>query len=293
MMKSIFYKTLYLVALVMLISSAYLCNVHDNRRAGSSKYEPLPYLPSGKLLKGLVLGYDEALADFVWIRTVTWFGVRGRDYRDDPWLPYLINLATELDPRFLAPYEFGGLILAPEAGKPDEAIALLKRGIENVPRNTPRYWLQPFYLGYNYMIYKNDPIKAAESLEFAASFPESPKYLPLLIARLYADADDPDLGLAFINELLKNSDNTQLREALEKRAAELIITRHILFLERAVALFIQKNHRTPQNLNELVSEKVIESIPKEPLGGTYSISETGEVLSSTIGGKLKIYAPKS
>jgi hypothetical protein len=257
--------------------------------------EHLNYLPSGKFLKGMALGYDEAFADFLWVRTVGYFGAHAKTDRDFTWLTHMLKLIIVLDPRYASPYEFAGVILPSELGLRDEGIAFLEKGVLNVPKDNPRYWLQPFYLGYSYMMYKNDPIRAAKYMEMAAGYPSSPKYLPLLVSRLYSHADQPEIGMDILQSLLSHSgkdmpQNSYWRNAIEKRMKELIAAKHIALLEHAVQQYQSLYGKAPSKLEDLVNGLILPFIPDEPFGGIYYLSFDGKnVFSSRTEEKLKIH----
>jgi tetratricopeptide (TPR) repeat protein len=269
---------------LMLLTGGY------QKLAGGSRdtdqYETLNYLPSGIFLKGMALGYDEALADFLWVRTVGYFGAHVKTDQDYTWLMHMLRLTAELDPRYESPYEFAGIILPGELDQVDEGIAFLKKGIHHIPRHNPRYWLQHFYLGFNYMIYKNDPLKAAQHFKVAATFPRSPYWLPLLIARLYASDKKHDSGIAFIQKLLNDTKsqmnlNEHLRNSLLKRLKELLAAEHIAILGHAVSDYRRIYGQNPSDLDDLTQGLILPFIPIEPFGGAYYLSMTGRAVFST------------
>src|SRR6267142_694790 len=60
------------------------------------------FLPSGRVIKKLSLGYDGLLADIYWMRAVQYYG--GKRLKNDPGfrlLEPLIDIATTLDPQLL------------------------------------------------------------------------------------------------------------------------------------------------------------------------------------------------
>ena len=234
----------------------------------------------------MALGYDEAFADLLWVRTVGYYGAHAKSDRDFTWLTHMLKLIAELDPRYESPYEFAGVILPLKLSLVDEGMAFLEKGMENIPRHNPRYWLQPFYLGFCYMVYKDDALKAAEYFEKAAEFPKSPDYLPLLVSKLYARADKPGVGIDIIQSVLnaKSSDlNEQVNftKALRRRIDELVSAQYIQILEYAVSDFIKIYHRKPMVLKELVDGLILPFIPDEPNGGAYFLSPDGRTIQST------------
>ncbi len=180
------YRILRIIIVVFLISALFYVTQTLDKKYPRQSVESFLYLPSGNFLKGAALGYDEMLGDLLWIKAVGYFGGHINTDRNYQWLAHLLDVATTLDPLYQYPYEFGGVILAAEAGEVDKSIALLKKGMENVSKADPRYWYFPFFLAYNYMYHKNDYLTAAHYLEQATTFPKSPSYLPKLVARLYA-----------------------------------------------------------------------------------------------------------
>jgi hypothetical protein len=255
----------------------------------------LNYLPSGTFLKGLSLGFDEALADLLWVRTVGYFGEHVKTDRQYTWLVHMLKLIIALDPRYESPYEFAAVILPTELGDADTAIDILKKGVENVPRHHPRYWLQPFYLGFCYLVYKNEPLEAARYFELAATFPQRPPYLPLLVSRIHASQNRPEVGYATLQSLLDDPKNEALqdsraRESLILRQKELVVALHIQMLERAVADYRGLTGQMPGQLSELVDALILPFIPAEPFGGRYYLAWEGdEVRSSLTEGKFRVY----
>lgn len=165
----------------------------------------------------MALCYRELLSDLFWIRAVLYYGEHSRTDRRYPLLPHLLWLSVWLDPYFEDPYEFGGIVLAWDAGAVDQSIALLREGVENVPRWHPRWWYLPFFLGFDYFWWHRDWMRAARWLEVAARAPGSPRYLPLLVARLYARAGSPQVAVRFLEETIRRAPPGPLRERLRRR----------------------------------------------------------------------------
>lgn len=108
------------------------------------------YLQSGEMLKKASVGFDGLLADLYWVRTIRYFGQKFEEKRatqttfgakDVPQLEKLLNITTELDPRYIAVYRFGAFFLDPE-----RAIRFTQLGI----RNNPNEWRLYADLGFIY-----------------------------------------------------------------------------------------------------------------------------------------------
>lgn len=269
------------------------CLTTLDRNYPYSENEDLSYLPSGKFLKGAALGYDEIIGDLLWIKGLSYFGSHSKTDQNYTWLFHLLDIVTTLDPLYQPPYEFGGIVLAADAGDVDSSIALLKKGMEHVPSNHPRYYYLPFFLAFDYMYYKRDYLTAAHYLEQAAKFPQSPSYLPNLVARLYADADSPEVAVPFLQEMIQSTENQDLKDRLIVRLHQV---RHEAILKRlnqAIDLFYLKFKKYPSSLNELVDTGIIPEIPVDPRGGTYYIAGQGRFVKNTLQAReLKVHIKK-
>ncbi len=244
--------------------------------------EDMKYLPSGHFLKGAALSYDELLADLLWIKLIAYYGHHAQTDQNYKWLGHLLEITTTLDPLYEDPYEFGGTVLALTPETVVESTTIFKKGLANVPQQHERYWRLNFYLAFNYMYYEKNYILAAKHLELAAKATGSPEYLPLLVSRLYANADDPQIAITFLQEMLQETESIEFKQKLEKRILEIKSDHNIRQLEKARDIFIQRNNRLPRVLHELVTAKIIPAVPDDPLGGEYIISQEDGSISSTI-----------
>ena len=271
-----------IIFLVFLISVVFYSIQTLDRKYPMQPVESFMYLPSGAFLKGAALGYDEMLGDLLWVRAVGYFGGHVRTDRNYTWLAHLLDVVTTLDPLYQYPYEFGGIVLATEAGEVDESIALLKKGMENVSIDDPRYWYFPFFLAYDYMYHKNDYLTAAHYLEQAAKFPKSPTYLPRLVARLYADADSPEVAVTFLQEMIKATEKQDLKDRLKKRLHQVIHRANMKRLKQGLDAFYLKFQKYPSSIEELVTAGILPGMPVDPRGGTYYISKESWMIENTI-----------
>lgn len=290
-----------MILIGIIILMIFIClNQKKNASHAPAKISAeLNYLPTGTFLRGVTLGYDEAVADFLWVRTIGYYGAHLKTDQNYTWLTHMLTITAELDPRYESPYEFAGVILPYDLNMVDEGMAFLEKGIKNIPTHNQRYWLQHFYLGFCYMMYKNEPILAAQQFEKAVAFNKNPPpYLPLLIGRLYASADNPDAGMEIVHNLLADPNskifrNKHMRNALIKRFKELIVSQDTNMLTNALSTYISIYDQRPSHLDQLVSGLILPFIPEEPFGGFYYLAPgTNQVLSSQAKGRLIVHKPK-
>jgi hypothetical protein len=254
-----------------------------------SPKEKLLYMPSGKFIKGVSLAYDEMVSDFLWIRLIGYFATHAKTDRDYKWFNHFANIIVELDPYSWYVYEIGGVIMSAEMKLPHESNELLQKGMKNVPKNHDRYWKLPFFIAFNHMYYLKDFKTAAHYLKIAAKDEDSPKYIPLLIAKLYANADYHDTAGHFLYEMLKSTKDATLRQQIQTRIEELVNDRNIRVLETARDQFLKDMGRYPFLLDELVIYGYIKKLPDNIENGSYYIDlENHGIFHTILGGKLVI-----
>jgi len=236
------------------------------------------YVLPSKFSAILAFGYKGLLADFLFLKAVTFYGERQISpgtLSDGDW-EYLIaslDVVTDLDPYFEDPYVFAEGNLAWE-GKVAEANQLLEKGRKHREWD----WRIPYYLGFNHFYFLQDYQKGGEYVMEAARIPGSQPFLSTLGARLAYYGGKSKTAVLFLKQMLVETKEVRLRARLEKR---------LFALERAVELeelldrFTREQGRAPGRIEELVTFGYIDSLPQDPYGGQWRILENGRVFSSS------------
>lgn len=263
-----------------------LLTVVERQRPAKVRAAELSYLPNGEYLKMAVLGYRQLAADIIWLQAVQHFGNRKATTEGYLWAYHAADVVTDLDPKFVAVYQAAGAILGVWAGRPQESIALLTKGM----RHNPEVWQLPFFVGYDYFYELHDPVRAAQYFRIASELPGSPAYLPKLAARMTVEAGDPDAALEFLQRLSPQLQDERLRESLAQRMKEVMVEKDIRYLEEGVRRFKARYGKLPVRLEDLVIRGIISQIPKEPLGGVYKLNAAdGSVTSTGSRERLRAY----
>lgn len=260
----------------------------ERQRPASARAEELSYLPKGEYLKVAVLGYDQFVADLIWLKAVQHLGTTKQTKGGYFWAYHVVDVVTDLDPKFVPAYLAAGAILGVWAGLQYESIAILEKGM----RENPDVWQLPFYIGYDYFYELCDPAKAAPYFQRAAALPGAPPYLPSLAARMTVAGGDPAAALEFLRRLHEQVGDPRLREALELKMKEVTIERDIRWLEEGVERYRTRYGKSPQTLQHLVSEGIVASLPDEPFGGRYELDQSsGTVRATGRPERLDIFRP--
>ncbi|HEX6973707.1 MAG TPA: hypothetical protein VF147_04860, partial [Vicinamibacterales bacterium] len=187
---------LVVLAAVVSLAGAMAVQVGRDRVYPRSQQETTEvlYVRSGPALKRMALGYDALLADVYWIRALQHYGgnhlARSSGRSSYALLHPLLDIATTLDPYFNIAYRFGAIFLSegyPEGpGRPDQAVALLRKGIAARPGR----WQYYMDIGFVYYWHVQDNKAAAEWMQRASAQEGAPVWLKPLAATMLVHGQD-------------------------------------------------------------------------------------------------------
>ncbi|MEQ1844833.1 MAG: hypothetical protein ABL983_04565 [Nitrospira sp.] len=258
---------------------------HDERAV---RVDSLRMLPRGEMLRPVLLGFHHLGADLIWLKIVQVLGEQVVTEQDYEWLSHALDVVTTLDPQYSYAYDVGGTILAELAHRVDWSNRLLEKGF----KANPTAWRLPFILGFNHFFHLYDYVKAGEYMSQAAKIPGHPLYVDTLAARLYVEGGNPILALQYLEIMIRQTEDAQLRAIYEDKYKEVLIARDLDTMDRALAHYRQTYGRNPLTLADLVKAGYLTVVPDEPFGGEYRVNhETGEIASSTHRERLHLYRP--
>ena len=258
----------------------------EEQRPPSARADELAYLPNGMYLRVLALGYDQLVADLLWLKVVQHYGDGAETTDGFRWAYHAVDVLTDIDPTFAFAYQATGVMLTVWGHLPEESAAILTKGV----RNNPGVWELPFFLAYDHYYELHQPKLAAEYLRMAAALPNAPEYLPGLAARMSVESGESDAALEFLQRIYQQTQDDTLRQALDRRIREVVAERDIQFLEEGVRRYKDRHKMTPSTLHDLVAGGIIIEIPAEPLGGEYKLDrEHGTVASTGLTERLRVY----
>jgi hypothetical protein len=252
------------------------------------RIESLRLLPRGEVLRPALIGFHHLGADLIWLQICQVVGEQVVTEQDYEWLHHALDVVVTLDPQYSYVYDAGGTILAEMANRVDWSNQLLEKGV----KANPAVWRIPFVLGFNYFFHLHDYVKAGEYMGQAAKIPGRPLYVDTLAARLYVEGGNPLLALQYLEIMIQQAKDPQLRVIYQDKYKEVLIARDLLTMDQALTRYRQTRGRTPQTLVDLVKEGYLVEVPEEPFGGEYRMDpETGEIISSTHRERLRLHRP--
>jgi len=267
--------------LLALLLTAYVF-VHRNVWADRAEIrrESMPgYVLPPEVSRVMAVGNKGLLADFLFLKTMTFFGERfqtGEVPSEADW-SYLIqslDTVTDLDPYFLDPYVFCEGVLVWWGGKIDVANRLLEKGISKRTWE----WRLPFYAGFNSFYFQQDYTQGSAYVMAAAEIPGSPDFLKTLAARLAYYGKKTKTAVLFLQQMLLETNNPQVRKTLEKR---LLALEGASSIEEAREKYFKDFGHYPEHLIDLVGGGYLEELPQEPYGGRWGVLPNGRVYSTS------------
>jgi lipopolysaccharide biosynthesis regulator YciM len=174
-------------------------------------------------------------------------------------------------------------VLAVLCHDPDAAIALLEKGLHH----NPDHWRMHFLVGFMLFFDKSDYARAAEHMQRASEL-GGPRYLPLLVTRLYAQAGSPETALAFVEARLANEPDPKVRAQLARRRHDLLIERDLAAIDAAADAFRARTGRAPRDLRELAAASLLRGEPRDPDGNPYFLHD-GRAATAGRFERLEVY----
>jgi len=265
---------LLLLPLYLLVSGKVWDQRAEARRNADAGY----VLPSG-FGRVLALEHQGLLSDYQLLKTITFYGehlVHERALNSADWQYVIAGLdsVTDLDPYFLDAYVLIESMLVWDAGLIDEANRLLMKGAKHRTWD----WQLEFFIGFNYFYFQGNAEKGDEHLMAASRLPGAPDFLPRLASRLGYYGGKAKTAIMFLNGILEQTADVNLRRHLEKR---LLALKHADLIEDAAERFKTENGRMPDTVQALLHGGYLEAIPDEPYGGEWVFLKTGRVFSTS------------
>jgi tetratricopeptide (TPR) repeat protein len=265
--------------LVALFAGSVAVRRHvEQLRGRQSTLEEVLYLPSGKTVKRLSLGYSSLLADIYWTRAVQYFGTRHieNSTRYDLLAP-LLEITTDLDPHLIVAYETGSILLSQKlpdgAGQPDKAVALVEKGV----RENPSYWRLYFTLGFIHYVDRHDYKAAQQAFEKGSEVPGALPWMKVMAARMAEKSDDPSTAAYLWKTIYETTHDANIRDTAVKHLLSLQADAEINELERRTHAYYARFGAFPEQWSDLVRAGLLRGIPQDPKGNPYKLRLDGTV----------------
>ena len=225
------------------------------------------YVRSPAAIRRIVLSFDAVAADVYWIRALQHYGgerlARSATHKYELLYP-LLDLTTSLDPYFTVAYRFGAIFLSEPypggPGRPDQAIALLQKGIAAQPAK----WQYHHDIAFVHYWQLRDLKAAAHWFRLAARQPDAPNWLEPVAASMLIKGGDRGSARFLLQQILR-SEEPWLRQMATRSLLQLDA---LDFMERLAPIVRQHPPRPGEahSWARLMRDGVLRGVPVDPTG---------------------------
>lgn len=198
---------------IAITTSAYLSKLEFNQQPRELVSPPAP-------MSHFSFGFNLPFADMLWIRAL-----QDLDYCEKKsakniclghsWLSQLLELSTELDPKYHIVYSAGATALSVIISDVQGASRLFEKGVQNFPKD----WRIHYKAAYHALYEEKNQMKAAALMKTAARV-GAPDWVFSLAGRLYTGAGQRELAEQVLLEMRALGVDEKVQERLRQKISE-------------------------------------------------------------------------
>lgn len=262
-------KNKYLLfSLIFFLLIGFSQFIYDSNTDYFRKKNTFLALPSGKTMKILSFGNSELTADFLYIWSIQFFSnynlLNSKDFIED-----IFNLITDISPRYKDPYLMGSTIMALEMNNIEMAVKLLQKGSKNMKNE----WIFDFESGYYTSKYLKNYTLAEKFYKKASKTRGAPEFISRMLFHSIYMQGKLEESLKLYQNVLKNASTEMERRSANLHLYQIKFEIDKKKIKSAMNEFFNRYGFYPDNLNELVTYRLIEEIPKDFKGHHYNYDQ--------------------
>lgn len=248
----------------------------DRQMSAQRRSGELLYLPSARLLRRLCLGHEGLVANIYWTRAVQYFGRKKIDRATEfGLLGPLLRITTELDPNLIVAYRFGAIFLAEKApggaGRPEEALQLLRRGIVA----NPGYWRLWQDVGFIYYWDLKDYPRAARAFSVGSQQPGAHLWMKALAASVAAEGGAISTSRLLWSEIYNQAETESMRLNAAEHLRAIEAREEMDQLNALLKTYQESAGRPAQTFRDLALAGILKGPPSDPSGVPYIVGADG------------------
>ncbi|MBX7256952.1 MAG: hypothetical protein K1Y02_11375 [Candidatus Hydrogenedentes bacterium] len=268
---------------VVAFSTMYFAQTRIDAMRSHEFDEQLLYLPNQDLLQHCTAGMNSVVADLLWLRCIQYTSQQFRGDFKFTWLDQMCRTITQLDPYFVAVYQWGGVFLAMLKHDNDASVELLKSGI---PQN-PTRWELPFEIARTYVLNRHDNVRGARYLAIAAATGNPPPFVVDWAKNLQKQHGLYDVERGMWQDILSTSGDKNMRTVAERKLQELSLRETCDVLNKLADEYQKKTGKRPASIEEFESAGLVRGIGNDPLGGHFFVDSRGVVQNTSVLDSMK------
>lgn len=261
MKKYIFLSVLFYCLAVffsVMTSSAYPPEIRDDLRL----------VPTKEMVGLLSFDHRGAAADYLFTQVSIHSGSlmwKPLDIQfDSGWAYSMMDLVTDLDPRYREAYLMSGMGLIHKFSDAELALPILKKGMVANPDS----WEIPYWYGYDHYFYLDDSATASKYFLIAAQKPDAPKTNWGLLVNVSKESGYYENAYWALKVMYDSAKSDKVKTIYGKKLVQL---QNVFLIQKAVDAFQQERGNFPATLDAIVAKGYMEEIPEDPMGKGYTL----------------------
>lgn len=175
------------------------------------------YLAPSREIVNYTFGHQHVIADLLWVRLIQDFDycekkINEMDCVGKSWLFRMLDIATELDPKFGIAYRAGATALTVIISDYAGASIIFDKGVERMPTD----WQLAYRAAYHAIYEEKNKPKAAALLKQAGQY-GAPVWVFSLAGRLWAESGEVELAEALLKEMILTEKDPNIIKRLQDK----------------------------------------------------------------------------
>ena len=240
----------------------------------------LGYVPHPQVVKLTLADQRLLAAELMIVKVLFYYGTLVEKFSEKVIIkPEQANMfrtlltAVQLDPYNMDAYYFAQASFTWEVGRIAEVNELLEWGMQHRKWDP---WL-PFYIGFNHAYFLKNYELAAEYLQKAAEISGNPLFANLA-ARYFYESSQTELGLVFLENMIKSAKDKAVRQTYQLRRDSLQAVQKI---EKAIEKYKRETGDQPLMIDALIRSGLLQAVPIDPYGGEFYLDDNGRVRTTS------------
>jgi hypothetical protein len=248
------------------------------------------YFASPSSVRRLTVGYESLVADLYWMRAIQYYGRRDEAalrlvrYKN---LDTLLDIVTTLDPDLLDAYSAGSVFLSEAdpigAGRPEEALRLLDKGIARHPQN----WRLSYDKGFVWFWYLKNYEQAGRVWLTGSRLPDAPHWLESLAAMALSQGGAIESAKAIWERQFRESTRADVKDNARNHLLSFQVAEDLWTMEFFLERLQAERKAPPEKLDELVTAGMLRFVPLDPLGTPYEYDAATGIVALSPASKVR------
>ena len=275
----------YIALIFALLAWAGSSSINHRFQAPEVQKNPAIFILSEQSVKHISMGYRHLMATLLWFNTSAYYGshTQNTDYH---YLGHLLHTMNTLNPKFEPPYYMAASVFPWGMN----SSTLSQTFLQNAMITFPHDWRWAYYLGFQTYWFDHQYELAAHYFELAASKPHAPPMMASLALRMHSHIGNIDVGLKFLEGLLKRKNSADVQAKLQHQYLALRTEQQLRRIEAWLKTLPKRTH----DMHDIHKLRALHyPIPTTLAdGGHIRVLDDGSLRSSKSDKRFQLFIPK-